>query len=147
DAGHHGIRHHAARHHQPSGRCRAGAGPDGRWRDRCAVRGARRAEDSRRTPAAVAWAPDSRGRNPLRDRTGDPARRSLHHPGNRRHRMIARVSFAALGVALLLSTTCAVPTRAERLIVSVSNHRVTVTPNYYGEKLVVLGVSEKECST
>jgi len=41
--------------------------------------------------------------------------------------MIARISLAALGVALL-STTCAVPARAERLIASVSNHRVTVTP-------------------
>ena len=29
---------------------------------------------------------DSRGRNPLRDRTGDPPRRSLHHPRNRRRR-------------------------------------------------------------
>jgi len=62
--------------------------------------------------------------------------------------MIARTSFAALGVALLLSTTCAVvPARAERLIASVSNHRVTVTPNYSGEELVLFGSVEKDAST
>ncbi len=83
------VRHPAARGHQPSGRCRAGADPDGRRRDRRAVRRPRRPEDSRRTSAAAAWASDSRGRNPLRDRTGDPPRRSLHHPGNRRRRMIS----------------------------------------------------------
>ena len=62
--------------------------------------------------------------------------------------MMARTSFAALGVALLLSTTCAaVPARAERLIASVSNHRVTVTPNYSGEELVLFGSVEKDAST
>ena len=60
--------------------------------------------------------------------------------------MIARISLAALGVALL-STTCAVPARAERLIASVSNHRVTVTPNYSGEELVLFGSVEKDAST
>ena len=43
---------HAA--HQPSRRCRAGADPDGRRRDRRAVRRPRRPENSRRTPAAAA---------------------------------------------------------------------------------------------
>jgi uncharacterized protein (TIGR02186 family) len=37
--------------------------------------------------------------------------------------------------------------RAERLIVSVSNHRVTVTPNYSGEELVLFGSIEKDSST
>ena len=36
---------------------------------------------------------------------------------------------------------------AERLIVSVSNHRVTVTPNYSGEELVLFGSVEKDAST
>jgi len=36
---------------------------------------------------------------------------------------------------------------AERLIVSVSNHRVTVTPNYSGEELVLFGAVEKDAST
>jgi uncharacterized protein (TIGR02186 family) len=60
--------------------------------------------------------------------------------------MIARASFIlaslALGVALAAS-----PARAERLIVSVSNHRVTVTPNYSGEELVLFGSVEKDAQT
>jgi uncharacterized protein (TIGR02186 family) len=56
--------------------------------------------------------------------------------------MIART----LLVFALLSIT--VPTaRAERLIASVSNHRVTVTPNYSGEELVLFGSIEKDSST
>ncbi|HEY0911133.1 MAG TPA: TIGR02186 family protein, partial [Bradyrhizobium sp.] len=48
----------------------------------------------------------------------------------------------ALGAACLVS-----PARAERLIVSVSNHRVTVTPNYSGEELVLFGSVEKDSAT
>lgn len=36
---------------------------------------------------------------------------------------------------------------AERLIVSVSNHRVTVTPNYSGEELVLFGSIERDATT
>ena len=36
---------------------------------------------------------------------------------------------------------------AERLIVSVSNHRVTVTPNYSGEELVLFGAVERDAAT
>ncbi len=36
---------------------------------------------------------------------------------------------------------------AERLIVSVSNHRVTVTPNYVGEELVLFGSVERDEKT
>jgi len=39
------------------------------------------------------------------------------------------------------------PARAERLIASVSNHRVTVTPNYSGEELVLFGSVEKDANT
>ena len=39
------------------------------------------------------------------------------------------------------------PARAEKLIVSVSNHRVTVTPNYSGEELVLFGSVEKDAQT
>jgi uncharacterized protein (TIGR02186 family) len=48
---------------------------------------------------------------------------------------------------LLAACAAAVPARAERLIVSVSNHRVTVTPNYSGEELVLFGSVEKDAST
>ncbi|WP_035654819.1 TIGR02186 family protein, partial [Bradyrhizobium sp. STM 3809] len=41
----------------------------------------------------------------------------------------------------------AAPACAERLIVSVSNHRVTVTPNYAGEELVLFGSVEKDAQT
>ena len=57
--------------------------------------------------------------------------------------MIARAFFAFT----LLAAFAAAPARAERLIVSVSNHRVTVTPNYSGEELVLFGSIEKDSST
>ena len=50
-------------------------------------------------------------------------------------------------LALLAACTVAAPARAERLIVSVSNHRVTVTPNYSGEELVLFGSVERDAST
>jgi uncharacterized protein (TIGR02186 family) len=52
-------------------------------------------------------------------------------------------------LALVLIAACAAtaPARAERLIVSVSNHRVTVTPNYSGEELVLFGSVERDAST
>ena len=52
-------------------------------------------------------------------------------------------------LAILLVVACAAvaPVRAERLIVSVSNHRVTVTPNYSGEELVLFGSVEKDAAT
>jgi len=47
-------------------------------------------------------------------------------------------------LASILASSCA---HAERLIVSVSNHRVTVTPNYSGEELVLFGSIEKDSPT
>jgi uncharacterized protein (TIGR02186 family) len=59
--------------------------------------------------------------------------------------MIARaLTFGGLVVAAALAAT---PARAERLIASVSNHRVTVTPNYAGEELVLFGSVETDAST
>ncbi len=48
---------------------------------------------------------------------------------------------------VLIAALAASPARAERLIVSVSNHRVTVTPNYSGEELVLFGSVEKDPTT
>ncbi len=56
--------------------------------------------------------------------------------------MIARAIIAALLMLLLGGAA-----RAERLIVSVSNHRVTVTPNYSGEELVLFGSVERDAAT
>jgi uncharacterized protein (TIGR02186 family) len=62
--------------------------------------------------------------------------------------MIAPRSLVAAGAVLALGIGLAVsPVRAERLIVSVSNHRVTVTPNYAGEQLVLFGSVEKDATT
>jgi uncharacterized protein (TIGR02186 family) len=49
--------------------------------------------------------------------------------------------------ALLAAFAAAAPVSAERLIVSVSNHRVTVTPNYSGEELVLFGSVERDAGT
>jgi uncharacterized protein (TIGR02186 family) len=56
-------------------------------------------------------------------------------------RLRAAITTLVLGAAL------ASPAHAERLIVSVSNHRVTVTPNYSGEELVLFGSVEKDAGT
>ena len=56
--------------------------------------------------------------------------------------MRLRTLLATLG--LVAGTSAAVPAQAERLIVSVSNHRVTVTPNYSGGELVLFGSVEKD---
>jgi uncharacterized protein (TIGR02186 family) len=61
--------------------------------------------------------------------------------------MMARTSLAAAVLVLMLGAALTPPARAERLIVSVSNHRVTVTPNYAGEELVLFGSVEKDAST
>jgi uncharacterized protein (TIGR02186 family) len=60
--------------------------------------------------------------------------------------MSLRAALAVLGLALA-SLLAAQPARAEKLIVSVSNHRVTVTPNYSGEELVLFGSVEKDATT
>lgn len=55
--------------------------------------------------------------------------------------MTARASVFA--TVLLLIGACGIA-RAENLIVSVSNHRITVTPNYSGEELVLFGSIERD---
>jgi uncharacterized protein (TIGR02186 family) len=60
---------------------------------------------------------------------------------------MGRRLLAFAGLMLVLSTASALsPARAERLIVSVSNHRVTVTPNYSGEELVLFGSVERDAN-
>jgi uncharacterized protein (TIGR02186 family) len=53
----------------------------------------------------------------------------------------------AISALTLAAALTAQPARAEKLIVSVSNHRVTVTPNYSGEELVLFGSVEKDATT
>lgn len=52
-----------------------------------------------------------------------------------------------LATLLTLGASLVAPAQAEQLIVSVSNHRVTVTPNYAGEELVLFGSVEKDDKT
>ena len=54
------------------------------------------------------------------------------------------ICLALAGFASLVAATAV---RAEHLIVSVSNHRVTVTPNYSGEELVLFGAIEHDANT
>jgi uncharacterized protein (TIGR02186 family) len=49
-----------------------------------------------------------------------------------------------LFAALLFTVAADENARAEDLIVSVSNHRITVTPNYSGEELVLFGSIERD---
>src|SRR6187402_3430253 len=60
--------------------------------------------------------------------------------------MIARAPLTLVGLLLGIALAAS-PAQAERLIVSVSNHRVTVTPNYSGEELVLFGSVEKDATT
>ncbi|WP_291849664.1 TIGR02186 family protein [Bradyrhizobium sp.] len=57
-------------------------------------------------------------------------------------RLLLTIGSVALGSLLATATAS-----AEKLIVSVSNHRVTVTPNYSGEELVLFGSVEKDAAT
>jgi uncharacterized protein (TIGR02186 family) len=59
------------------------------------------------------------------------------------------IAHAPLILATLLALCAGLlaPARAEQLIVSVSNHRVTVTPNYTGEELVLFGSVERDDKT
>jgi uncharacterized protein (TIGR02186 family) len=47
----------------------------------------------------------------------------------------------------LLAAAFATEAHAERLIASVSNHRVTITPDYTGEQLVLFGSIERDADT
>jgi uncharacterized protein (TIGR02186 family) len=54
------------------------------------------------------------------------------------------IVFLALAVRGLFGLA---PAQAEKLIVSISNHRVTVTSSYSGEELVLFGSVERDAST
>ena len=58
--------------------------------------------------------------------------------------MMPRLTSIAIGLSTVLSVAAASDACAEKLIVSVSNYRVTVTPNYSGEELVLFGSIEKD---
>ncbi len=57
-------------------------------------------------------------------------------------RRLAPLAFTVLALALLAADTR--PAAAERLVVSLSNHRVAVTSNFTGENLVLFGTIEPD---
>lgn len=61
--------------------------------------------------------------------------------------MIARVALAFALMTAALSLTFGDAAFAERLIVSLSNHRVSITPYYTGEELVLFGNVERDADT
>ena len=61
--------------------------------------------------------------------------------------MKRQVSIAIMAALAFGASLAAGDAQAERLIVSVSNHRVTVTPNYVGEELVLFGSVERDEKT
>jgi uncharacterized protein (TIGR02186 family) len=61
--------------------------------------------------------------------------------------MTMRRGAALLVLLAMMWLSAATTARAEHLIVSVSNHRVTVTPNYTGEELVLFGSIERDATT
>jgi uncharacterized protein (TIGR02186 family) len=50
-------------------------------------------------------------------------------------------------IGLAAAIAAAAPASAERLITSLSNHRVMVTPSYTGEELVLFGAVERDAQT
>ena len=58
--------------------------------------------------------------------------------------MTASLRIIAIALIAWLAGAAADRACAERLIVSVSNHRVTVTSNYVGEELVLFGSVESD---
>jgi uncharacterized protein (TIGR02186 family) len=60
--------------------------------------------------------------------------------------VIRRAAFAAV-LAVVFAALTSHMAFAERLIVSVSNHRVSITPYYAGEELVLFGTVERDAAT
>src|SRR5665811_1409262 len=139
-AGHHGVGDGDACGHQPFGRRGAGADPNGRRRHRRAIRRAHRAEDARRAAAPAARLAGLRGRLALRLRARREAGRSVF-AAPRWERMMRRL---ALTFAIVLLGCGLKPAAAERLVVSLSNHRVAVTSSFIGEDLVLFGTIEPD---
>src|SRR4029077_4274755 len=117
--------HRAACGDQPPRRRCARAHPDGRRRDRRAIRCACRAAHPRRVAAAFSRAARSFGRPAFRVRTRADAGGPLLDPAHAERAM--RRPFALM---VALASVLAGPAAAERLIASLTNHRVMITSSY-----------------
>src|SRR4051794_35309712 len=145
DARHHGVGDGDARRDQPLGRCGACLDPDGGWGHRRPIRGEGRTEDEWRVAPPPARPAGARGRHPLRAQPGAHAGGYLLDPiaggRNVKQRIICPLALAA---ALAIF---AVPAAAERLVASISTHRVMVTSNFTGDELVLFGGIERDAAT
>src|SRR5262249_59448017 len=142
DGSEYGVSYSDARGRQSAWRRIAGTVSDGRRCDRGAVRRARRTEDERGAAPSPPRPAGACGRNPLRARSRAAAGKPLFHPHVGRRHMRRSSSFSLLA-ALCALTVSVAPAAGERLVASLSNHRVMVTSNFTGEKLVVFGGSEQ----
>src|SRR5262249_33215468 len=137
----HGVRDDPARGHQSPGGRASCVDPDGGRRDRSAVRRSRRPENQRRAVAAPARTSGARGGASICLRPRADARRHLFAPAGGARRMTRNFAAIALIAALATART---PASAERLIASLSNHRVGVTSSFTGDQLALFGVIERE---
>src|SRR5262249_55616015 len=124
------------------GRYRTGAYSYGRRRDRRTIRRARRSSDPRGAAAAAprvarGWRRPPRRRRPRRQASGAFHR---HFVGERQmsFRRIASLSII-LGTLLAVSSAS-----AEKLITSVSTHRVLINSSFTGTDLVLFGSIEDD---
>src|SRR5262249_30815914 len=83
----------------------------------------------------------ARRRLALRLRPRAYARRALFHPTTRGRVMMHRL--VALFAALFALVACASPAAAERIIPTLSNHRVQVSSSFTGDELVLFGSIER----
>jgi uncharacterized protein (TIGR02186 family) len=60
---------------------------------------------------------------------------------------MTRVSLAALAAVFSALVASAAPAAAERLVASLSNHRVMITSNFVGEELVLFGGIEQDAAS
>ena len=60
---------------------------------------------------------------------------------------MTRVSLAALAAVFSALIASAAPAAAERLVASLSNHRVMITSNFVGEELVLFGGIEQDAAS
>src|SRR5262249_41144448 len=140
---HHGLGDRDAFGDQSPGRRAAGADSDGRWRHRRAVRRARRTEDERRAAAPDARSVGACGRHPVCARPRGAAGDSALRPSAGYRHMRRRTPMALLAALGALAAPAG-PAAAERLVASLSNHRVMVTSSFAGEELVLFGGIEQD---
>src|SRR5262249_26584569 len=111
-------------------------------RDRRTVRRARGTKHQGRAAAPAAGRPRAHGRLALRLSARGAARRPVLDPAERRRNM--RRLRILLPLAAALAAWTASPANAERIIATISRHRVEVTSNFTGTQIVLFGSIERD---